>query len=122
MLHCVIAGTAFAGRKGVRIGRCNLWGPRGIPRGTPGNQVTPMNRTMLALSLALFAAGAIAAEPPQADAEPATCPKSEAAEAKAPARSDAANASTAGNPAPVRSRGGANRAPRWNNLLPGMFR
>lgn len=83
-----------------------------------------MIRPLLVLSLALFAANALAVEPVQDEPESSGCPKSENATAKAQASEPAGTATRPGNTAPVRPRSGAavRGTPRWHSLLPGMIR
>ncbi|MFY2763450.1 hypothetical protein [Arenimonas sp. MALMAid1274] len=83
-----------------------------------------MYRMLLVLSLALFATGSQAAEAVPVESESEACPKSEPAAGK-PAANGEGTSSTArpGAPAPVRPRSTSARGtPRWQSLLPGMFR
>lgn len=78
-----------------------------------------MKRVLL-IALCLFALTAIAAEPqPDGSNEP-VCDKAEPA--STPARSDAARTPVKAAPAPTRVSSPARTTPRWNSLLPGMFR
>ena len=83
-----------------------------------------MLRTLLALFLAMSAAGVLAAEPLPTDAEAPQCEKDEAQANKA--SGGAAGSTTAtrpGTPAPVRPRSATTRStPRWHSMLPGMIR
>jgi hypothetical protein len=88
-----------------------------------------MNRTLLALALALIATGALASRAHAAEAEPAQepsvgCPKAEPAEEKAAPADAGSSTARPGATAPVRPRTntGTRGAPRWHSLLPGMIR
>ena len=82
-----------------------------------------MYRMLLALSLALSAAGTLAAEPVPVESESAGCPKAEPATAKTNTASEGTTSTRPGTPAPVRPRSTTTRGtPRWHSLLPGMFR
>lgn len=77
-------------------------------------------KRVLPITLCLFALTAIAAEPqPDGSNEP-TCDKVEPA--SAPARSDATRTPVKAAPVPARVSSPARTTPRWNSLLPGMFR
>lgn len=84
-----------------------------------------MYRMLLALSLVLFAAGSLAAEPVPVETESEGCPKTQAASGGKPAATGEGATTTArpGAPTPVRPRSSTARGtPRWHSLLPGMFR
>ncbi|MBW8310727.1 MAG: hypothetical protein K0M64_01715 [Rhizobium sp.] len=84
-----------------------------------------MIRLLLALSLALAAAGAFAAEPAQAEPDGGLCQKAEADDTKQASGKNTEPSAGPGATAPVRPRssGAAGRStPRWNTLLPGMIR
>lgn len=83
-----------------------------------------MLRTLLALFLALAAAGALAAEPMPTDAEAPQCDKGEAQASKSSVGAPgSATTSRPGTPAPVRPRSATARStPRWHSMLPGMIR
>lgn len=82
-----------------------------------------MNRTLLAMTLLLSAAGAFAAEPAASGNDAPGCPKAEPVQEKSP--DETTKTSTRpGTPAPVRSRTttSSRGTPRWHSMLPGMFR
>lgn len=83
-----------------------------------------MYRMLLALSLALAAPVALAADALPTESEAPGCPKSEPAAGKAPTSAEgSATAVRPGTPAPVRPRStGVRSGPRWHSLLPGMIR
>ncbi len=82
-----------------------------------------MNRTLLALGLALATSTAFAADPGPADVEESGCPKVEQAKEKAAGSEPSPAAARPGAPAPVRPRSDTgSRTPRWHSLLPGMIR
>lgn len=77
-------------------------------------------KRVLPIALCLFALTAIAAEPqPNGTNEP-VCDKAEPA--SEPARSDGARTSVKAAPVPARASSPTRTTPRWNSLLPGMFR
>jgi hypothetical protein len=83
-----------------------------------------MLRTLLALFLAIAAAGALAAEPTPVDSGAPQCEKGEVEAGKPGAGTPGASSSSRpGTPAPVRPRSASGRStPRWHSLLPGMIR
>ena len=84
-----------------------------------------MIRPMLALSLALAASGAFAAEPAPDEPDSGLCQKAEAEDNKQASGKVNEPSAGPGATAPVRPRssGAAGRStPRWNTLLPGMIR
>ncbi|HEX4853649.1 hypothetical protein [Arenimonas sp.] len=83
-----------------------------------------MYRMLLALSLALAAPAAFAAEPVPIESEAPGCTKAKPATGEAPAAAEGSTtAARPGTPAPVRPRAAGTRSgPRWHSLLPGMIR